>query len=81
MQADDGIIFELNNLRLERIREELEYGGLRLRTIASLSRARINVVIDIGFGDAVEPGLGGNRVSGLARNYQRQDCGLMRARQ
>ncbi|MDO8432073.1 MAG: nucleotidyl transferase AbiEii/AbiGii toxin family protein [Candidatus Binatus sp.] len=57
MLADDGITFEVDNLRIERIREELEYGGLRLRTIANLSRARINVVIDVGFGDAVEPGL------------------------
>lgn len=57
MPMDDGITFEVDNLRIERIREELEYGGLRLRTTANLSRARINVVIDVGFGDAVEPGL------------------------
>ena len=57
MSMDDGITFEIDNLRIERIREELEYGGLRLRTVANLSRARINVVIDVGFGDAVEPGL------------------------
>jgi len=57
MPADDGITFEVDNLRIERIREDLEYGGLRLRTVANLSRARINVVIDVGFGDAVEPGL------------------------
>jgi hypothetical protein len=57
MPADDGITFEVDNLRIERIREEMEYGGLRLRTVANLSRARINVVVDVGFGDAVEPGL------------------------
>ncbi len=57
MPMDDGITFEVDNLRIERIRDELEYGGLRLRTVANLSRARINVVIDVGFGDAVEPGL------------------------
>jgi predicted nucleotidyltransferase component of viral defense system len=57
MPVDDGINFEVDNLRIERIREELEYGGLRLRTVANLSRARINVVIDVGFGDSVEPGL------------------------
>ena len=38
MPMDDGITFEAVNLRIERIREELEYGGLRLRTVASLSR-------------------------------------------
>lgn len=54
--ADDGITFEVDNLRIERIREELDNGGLRLRTAANLSRARINVVVDVGFGDAVEPG-------------------------
>lgn len=57
MSADDGITFETDMLRIERIREELEHGGMRLRTVANLSRARINVVVDVGFGDAVEPGL------------------------
>ena len=57
MPAHDGINFETDDLRIERIREELEYGGLRLRTVANLSRARINIVVDVGFGDAVEPGL------------------------
>ena len=54
---DDGIQFDIEGLRVEQIREEVAYGGLRLRTIATLAGARINVVIDIGFGDAVEPGL------------------------
>src|SRR5690606_12424738 len=43
-------------LRVDRNREELEYGGLRLRAVASISGARINLTIDIGFGDALEPG-------------------------
>lgn len=55
-QVDDGVIFDADTLRVDRIREELEYGGLRLRAIASLSGARINLTIDIGFGDALEPG-------------------------
>jgi Nucleotidyl transferase AbiEii toxin, Type IV TA system len=38
-------------------REELEYGGVRLRGAASLSGARIAVVVDVGFGDSVEPRL------------------------
>jgi predicted nucleotidyltransferase component of viral defense system len=54
---DDGIVFDIAGLRVEQIREELAYGGLRLRTTASLAGARINVVIDIGFGDATEPGV------------------------
>ena len=42
--------------RVERNREELEYGGVRLRTQAIIDGARVPVVIDIGFGDAIEPG-------------------------
>jgi predicted nucleotidyltransferase component of viral defense system len=55
--ADDGVEFDPTELRVDQIREELEYGGLRLRTIATVAGARVNVVIDIGFGDAIEPGL------------------------
>lgn len=56
LDADDGVEFDANALRVDRIREELEYGGLRLRTTASISGAKIGLTIDIGFGDAVEPG-------------------------
>jgi predicted nucleotidyltransferase component of viral defense system len=55
--ADDGVVFDLEALGVGLIREELEYGGVRLRGIASLSGARIAIVVDIGFGDSVEPGL------------------------
>jgi predicted nucleotidyltransferase component of viral defense system len=55
--ADDGVEFELATLTVEPIREELEYGGLRLRIRARLAGARVAAVIDVGFGDSVEPGL------------------------
>ena len=55
--GDDGVAFDLDALQVGLIREELEYGGVRLRGTASLSGARIAVVVDIGFGDFVEPGL------------------------
>lgn len=57
IEENDGVTFDVDALRVELIREELEYGGLRLRTTARLAGARITVVIDIGFGDAVEPGV------------------------
>ena len=44
-------------MRIEAIREEVEYGGSRLRTTAALAGARIPITVDIGFGDAVEPGV------------------------
>jgi len=55
--ADDGVTFDIGALRIEPIREELEYGGSRLRTTAALAGARIPITVDIGFGDAVEPGV------------------------
>lgn len=54
--VEDGVVFDPETLRVDRIREELDYGGLRLRAIASIGGARINLTIDIGFGDALEPG-------------------------
>ncbi|NKJ09397.1 nucleotidyl transferase AbiEii/AbiGii toxin family protein [Rhizobium sp. SG741] len=55
-QADDGVSFDAETLRVDRIREGVEYGGLRLRLAASISGARINLTVDIGFGDALVPG-------------------------
>lgn len=57
IEADDGVTFDIAALRIEPIREELEYGGSRLRTTAALAGARIPITVDIGFGDAVEPGI------------------------
>jgi predicted nucleotidyltransferase component of viral defense system len=56
IEAEDGIHFDLKSLRIEAIREELEYGGSRLRTTAALAGARIPITVDIGFGDAIAPG-------------------------
>jgi hypothetical protein len=37
------------------IREDLDYGGVRIVLIARLEQARIQIQVDIGFGDAVTP--------------------------
>ncbi len=57
VEVDDGVAFDVENLRVEAIREEVEYGGSRLRTSAALAGARIPITVDIGFGDAIEPGV------------------------
>lgn len=57
VEENDGILFDADVLRIELIREELEYGGLRPRTTARLAGARIPVLIAIGFGDAIAPGV------------------------
>ena len=55
VHADDGVTFDAAALTVAAIREELEYGGLRLKTNATIDGARVRVIVDIGFGDAVEP--------------------------
>jgi predicted nucleotidyltransferase component of viral defense system len=57
VEVEDGIVFDRDSLRIDRIREDDRYGGVRMRAQAALAGARITVVIDIGFGDAIEPGL------------------------
>jgi hypothetical protein len=57
IQMDDGVEINAAGLRVSLIREALEYGGLRLRTTATVAGARVNIVVDIGFGDATEPGI------------------------
>jgi predicted nucleotidyltransferase component of viral defense system len=54
---DDGVQFDVAALRADPIREGVECGGVRLRTNATLDGARIRVTVDVGFGDAIEPGL------------------------
>jgi predicted nucleotidyltransferase component of viral defense system len=57
LEADDAVLFDTYGLTVDRIRDEQEYGGLRLKTIATVDGARVRVVVDIGFGDAVVPGV------------------------
>jgi len=57
IDAGDGVTFDAQGLSIDTIREELAYGGLRLITTASIAGAQVKVSIDIGFGDATEPGL------------------------
>lgn len=51
--GDDGIRFDTESLTVTAIREDMEYGGTRLRTTAYLDRTRIPVTLDIAFGDAL----------------------------
>jgi hypothetical protein len=53
---DDGLAFDAATVTAEPIRDEAEYNGLRVRLRAMLSNARIEMQIDIGFGNAIEPG-------------------------
>lgn len=53
--ADDGMVFDSETVAVAAIRDENEYGGLRVTLTGRLGNARIPIQIDIGFGDAVTP--------------------------
>lgn len=53
----DGLIFDAGGISAAPIREEQRYGGVRIKTVAMLARTRIPVQIDVGFGDAITPGV------------------------
>lgn len=55
MDVGDGLEFVAGEMRIAPIREEMEYGGYRLKTTALLDRTRVPVTVDIGYGDAVTP--------------------------
>lgn len=50
---NDGIIFDMDSVKAEDIRDQLEYGGTRMRFTADLAGAKISLQVDVGFGDAV----------------------------
>lgn len=50
---EDGLRFDLSELRIEVIRPEEEYSGKRAHFLALLGGARIKVQVDVGFGDAL----------------------------
>ncbi len=53
---DDGVEFDIGAITAVPIREDVEYGGIRVRTSATIAGARVPIQVDIGFGDAVTPG-------------------------
>ena len=52
----DGLAFDSESIQTERITEEADYEGIRVRFRGFLGTARISMQIDIGFGDIVYPG-------------------------
>ena len=52
---DDGVRFDLESLTARLIREEQEYGGVRVEVIARVTAAQVRLQVDVGFGDAITP--------------------------
>ncbi len=53
--AVDGLIFQNDSVRVNRIKEEQDYEGVRVQLRAMLGRIRIDLRVDVGFGDAITP--------------------------
>jgi predicted nucleotidyltransferase component of viral defense system len=51
----DGFIFSTETVKVERITEDADYQGVRVKFSGKLDNARISMQIDIGFGDIVYP--------------------------
>ena len=50
---DDGLHFDSESIEAGPIREDQTYGGVRVTFRAMLGKARIDLQVDVGFGDAV----------------------------
>tara|TARA_R110002111_G_scaffold185031_3_gene250886 strand:+ start:960 stop:1880 length:921 start_codon:yes stop_codon:yes gene_type:complete len=51
----DGLVFKVDNLMGQAIKEDADYSGVRVTFQAILQNARVPMQIDIGFGDVVVP--------------------------
>jgi hypothetical protein len=52
----DGMVFDPATVKSERIKEDADYEGVRVRFVGLLGKARVTMQIDVGFGDVVTPG-------------------------
>ena len=53
VEVSDGLTFDPSVITAHTIREDDNYAGVRVRSIATLGRARIPVGIDVNFGDPI----------------------------
>ncbi|MFQ6007254.1 MAG: nucleotidyl transferase AbiEii/AbiGii toxin family protein [Woeseia sp.] len=55
-ESDDGLSFDPESVKAQRIKEDADYEGVRIRFRARLGNARISLQMDVGFGDLIHPG-------------------------
>lgn len=55
IDASDGVIFDPDTLKAQKIKEDAGYEGVRIRLRGLLGKAQIPMQVDIGFGDHVHP--------------------------
>ncbi|MFZ5831327.1 MAG: nucleotidyl transferase AbiEii/AbiGii toxin family protein [Planctomycetota bacterium] len=54
---EDGLVFDVDTMQGRVIKEDADYEGVRVKFLGSLDNARVNMQIDMGFGDVVVPGV------------------------
>lgn len=52
---EDGLSFDASTVVADRIVEDADYAGIRVRFVGYLENARIPIQIDLGFGDVITP--------------------------
>ena len=52
---DDGLEFDPETVQAQRIKEDADYEGVRIRFRGQLGNARIHMQVDVGFGDLIHP--------------------------
>ena len=53
---DDGLRFNADTINGERIKEDADYKGVRIKLTGYLERSKIPIQLDIAFGDVMHPG-------------------------
>jgi hypothetical protein len=51
----DGLVFDVDSVAGEAIKEDADYSGVRITFVVTLQNARVSMQIDMGFGDVVTP--------------------------
>ena len=55
IESDDAVTYDTNSITAERIKEDADYEGVRIKVTARLDNMRKSLQFDIGFGDVVVP--------------------------
>ncbi|MDR0531061.1 MAG: nucleotidyl transferase AbiEii/AbiGii toxin family protein [Oscillospiraceae bacterium] len=55
IHADDAVAFDIDSISVERIKEDADYEGVRIKLIVRMQNIRTSLQFDIGFGDIVVP--------------------------
>ena len=56
IENNDGLVFDYQNIKFTEITERNKYRGLRIEFLTFLENTRINMQIDVGYGDKITAG-------------------------